>query len=478
MLQKVSCGFKSAPHFLWWKALLLGAASVTLAAASALCDDTPKSSENSADHELIQELLQQIEDLKGRVAWLEAGKSGNAAAATAGSLASAAKDSGAAGSSSAAIEPVVAVAAPAASSAPAAKAAAPARVPDGGHSMEMSGGPKLNIRGFLDFNLGFGKVANPLVFPVAEPASAIHNTFQFGELDLFLNSRISNTISFLGEMIFGSDATNSWGIDIERAQVTYKPNEFLQLSAGRLHSAIGFYNTAYHHGSWFQTATGRPFMYYFEDSGGVLPVHLVGVEAAGLVPGSGKLNAHWNVEVGNGESSTYLSNPDVNPVQNFLSDKNHKAYNLSGYIKPDWFSGLQIGGNFYSDTRVPVGIPHVTNTISGVYLVYVKSPWEFLNELVLQRDHSIGSPVTYNTPLGYTQISRKFGKYRPYFRWQEVNVPDHDPLYGGVGRYEGPSFGLRMDFSDFAAVKVQYNRIYTRDPTPLNGVDTQISFTF
>jgi hypothetical protein len=57
-------------------------------------------------------------------------------------------------------------------------------------------------------------------------------------------------------------------------------------------------------------------------------------------------------------------------------------------------------------------------------------------------------------------------------------VPDHDPLYGAVGRYEGPSFGLRMDFSDFAAFKVQYNRIYTRDPNPLNGVDTQISFTF
>jgi hypothetical protein len=96
----------------------------------------------------------------------------------------------------------------------------------------------------------------------------------------------------------------------------------------------------------------------------------------------------------------------------------------------------------------------------------------------LQRDHSVGSSITYNTPLGYTQISRKFGEFRPYFRWQEVNVPANDPLYGTVGRYEGPSGGLRMDFTGYAALKVQYNRIYTRDPLPKNGVDSQVSFTF
>jgi hypothetical protein len=51
-------------------------------------------------------------------------------------------------------------------------------------------------------------------------------------------------------------------------------------------------------------------------------------------------------------------------------------------------------------------------------------------------------------------------------------------LYGTVGRYEGPSVGLRMDFTGYAALKVQYNRIYTRDPQPMNGLDNQVSFTF
>jgi len=246
-----------------------------------------------------------------------------------------------------------------------------------------------------------------------------------------------------------------------------------------MHTALGYYNTAYHHGTWFQTATGRPYMYFYEDSGGILPVHIVGIEAQGLVPGSGKWNAHWIAEVGNGESSAFIGQPIVNqPVQNFVSDSDHKAFNLAGYIKPDWLSGWQIGGNYYNDERVPDGIPHVKNVITGAYAVYITPVWEFFNECQVQRDRSIGSSITYNTPLCYTQLSHKFGKYRPYFRWQEVNVPVGDPLYGTVGRFEGPSFGTRMDFADYAALKLQYNRIYTRDPQAKNGLDAQLAFTF
>src|SRR5262249_36744637 len=252
--------------------------------------------------------------------------------------------------------------------------------PKRGHSMEMPGGPKLNIRGFLDFNSGFGSVANPLIYPLVPPGDTIHNTFQSGEFDLFLSSRLSQNISFLSEIVFGSDATNNFGIDVERAQITYKVNPYFALSGGRMHTSIGYYNTAYHHGAWFQTATGRPFMYYFEDSGGILPVHIVGISATGLVPHTGKWNLHWVAEAGNGDSSVSLSDPSVNPVQNFLSDKNHKAANVAAYVKPDWLTGLQIGANYYYDVRVPVEEPHVHNTITGMYVVYITPTWEILNE--------------------------------------------------------------------------------------------------
>ena len=35
-----------------------------------------------------------------------------------------------------------------------------------------------------------------------------------------------------------------------------------------------------------------------------------------------------------------------------------------------------------------------------------------------------------------------------------------------------------MDFTEYAALKVQYNRVYQRDVDPANGVDMQVAFTF
>ena len=478
--------------------ILLGFA-LQLAPLQAANGDEPaerkaaKPAETESDHESIQQLLAEVQELRARVAELEGERvessaAKTAAAAATGSAAPNSEPTSAARAPSpievAAMEPTAPVIAAAPIREPGA-GAGPASPPQdgGGHNMDLPGGPKLNIRGFLDFNYGVGPAANaliyPLIVPQTTPPTPIHNTFQFGEFDLFMSSRLSSTINFLSEVVLGSDASNFWGLDVERAQITYKPSEYFQISGGRMHTAIGFYNTTYHHGTWFQTPTGRPFMYYFEDSGGILPVHIVGLEAAGLIPHTGRVNAHWIVEAGNGESSLFIGQPIVNqPVQNYLSDKDHLAFNIAGYIKPDWLNGVQIGANYYNDERVPTGIPHVNNAIFGAYFVFINRNWEFLNEFQVQRDHSIGSLITYHTPLGYTQVSRKFGKYRPYFRWQEVNVPAGDPLYGTVGRYEGPSVGLRMDFTGYAALKVQYNRIYTRDPQPLNGLDNQVSFTF
>jgi hypothetical protein len=473
--------FKRVRHFFPFRLSIAFCFALLLVVASAHADDTPKAGE-SPNPDPVQQLLLHIQQLEARVAMLEAEKVKPASSPAAPSGVEPALTplvgEAAAETKSSSIE--ASPASPAGLPGPVAGASPPSPSPDdGGHTlMDISGGPNLKIRGFLDFNLGAGRSANPLIYPLEPPSVPISNGFQFGEFDLFFNSRLSSTVTFLSEIVFGSDQSNNWGIDIERAQISWKPNKYFQLSGGRMHTAIGYYNTAFHHGAWFQTATGRPFMYFFEDSGGILPVHIVGLEAAGLIPNTGRLNAHWIFQVGNGLSSEAQTNPDVNPVQNFLSDKNHKAFNVAGYIRPDWLRGLQVGGNYYNDTLVPPGIPHVNNSIAGLHAIYITPVWEFMNEFNLQREHVEGSPVTFNSPMGFTQISRKLGKYRPYFRWQEVNVPAHDPIYSAVGRFEGPSPGLRMDFTDFAALKVQYNRIYTRDAAPMNGVDGQVALTF
>lgn len=354
-----------------------------------------------------------------------------------------------------------------------------------GHNMQIpGGGPTLNIRGFFDFNFGGGSIANPLIFPIASngcqpcdnPVTPPHLGFQAGEFDLLMTSRLSDHLSFLAETVFGADTTNEFSIDIERYQLTYRHNDYFAVSGGRFHTSIGYYNTAYHHGNWFSTAEGRPIMYLFEDSGGILPVHMVGVSFTGMIPQAENLGLHWVAEVGNGRSSNPAA---IEPVQNLYSDRNYKAFNLAAYIKPTWMKGVQIGGSYYHDRLAPPGLARVDQGITSAYLVYFSSNWEFMNEAVLLDNHLLGTNFTYRSPMAYTQLARKFGKYRPYLRYQYVNDHVGDPVNILEGLFYGPSAGIRYDFSDYAAFKLQYNRLFKGNLLPAaNGLNAQVAFTF
>lgn len=352
----------------------------------------------------------------------------------------------------------------------------------GGHNMAIPGGPVLNIRGFFDFNFGVGSIANPLIYPIASdgcavcgnPVAPAHTAFQAGEFDLLFTSKLSDRLSFLAEVVLGPDTTNEFGPDIERYQLTYRANRYFSASAGRFHTSIGYYNTAYHHGNWFSTAEGRPIMYLFEDTGGVLPVHMVGATFAGEVPGTEKLGLHWIAEVGNGRAST----PGGAEVQNFYTDRNYKATNLAGFIRPQAAPGLQIGGSWYHDGMRPAGLPGVRQNIESAYAVYLTSDWEFLTEGVLLSNHLLGVSDEFRSPMAYSQIAHKFGIYKPYFRYQYANDSMRDPVNILRGRYYGPSLGLRIDFAEFAALKLQYNHLFQSNQLPGNGFNAQVAFTF
>src|SRR3954453_13808897 len=93
--------------------------------------------------------------------------------------------------------------------------------------------------------------------------------------------------------------------DLERLQLTYRLNDHLNISAGRYHTGIGYYNSAFHHGSYFEVPIGRPRIFTFEDEGGGLSFHGLGLRARGRVPKTGSA-LRYVVEVGNGRRWTEL----------------------------------------------------------------------------------------------------------------------------------------------------------------------------
>lgn len=307
------------------------------------------------------------------------------------------------------------------------------------------------------------------------------NSFHIGTLDLLMTGVLTDRVSVLGEVLFTPSKDNSIGLDVERLLLQYKQNDYFNFAIGRYHTAIGYYNTAFHQGAWFQTAVDRPFMYAFDDKGGFLPLQEVGVTASGQIP-SGSLGLNYVAEMGNGRAHLLGSDP----AQNFQDTNNGKSFNFALSARPRGMPGLEAGFSTYHDKLTFSDNINHGELISTVYVVYADSNYEFLNEGMLVR-HSgsmTGAPGIFHTPGFYTQFSRRFGKYRPYFRYSYVNAGVAEPIYGDpadgpiVGRRDGPTLGLRYDLNDHAAFKLHYDHMAQRGQKSFNALETQFSFAF
>ena len=114
------------------------------------------------------------------------------------------------------------------------------------------------------------------------------DSFVLGQLDFFVTSQLAENLSVMSETVIEADDSNNFAIEIERLLLQWRLSDYFNVDLGRYHTAIGYYNTAYHHGTWFQTGTGRPAFLDFEDGGGLIPAHNVGLSLNGQIP-SGQL---------------------------------------------------------------------------------------------------------------------------------------------------------------------------------------------
>ncbi|HLE61979.1 MAG TPA: hypothetical protein VI750_02505 [Pyrinomonadaceae bacterium] len=406
-----------------------------------------KGSSDDANSEIIRQMLRRIEELEARIRELEA-RQGEKATAPAGATNTTTTEV----LNLPAPSPIVVNNGPV--------AAQGGATTHDAHQDLPSGTPRLQIQGFADVNYR------------ATNEKGRNNSFLLGQLDLFITSRLSEKFSILSELILEAGEDNAFTFEIHRLLLKYSLNDYFNLSAGRYHTGIGYYNTAYHHGSFFQTTANRPFLFAFESRGGLLPLHNVGLSLTGRIP-SAPLGLRYIAEIGNGRAAR---SPLARPVQTVSDENNGKSFNLGVFARPAQVPGLQTGFSVYRDRLTPSGSPVVGQTIMAGHLIYQTAHTELLNEALFFR-HSIPGRVFY-TPGFYTQISRRFGHVRPFFRYQYVNVPGGDPIYSAVGRRNGPSVGFRYDLSDFVNFKAQYDRTARRRLSALDELILQLAFTF
>ena len=407
--------------------------------------------------ETIKALVQEVNDLKARIAVLEAKQAKT-------------DESGASGSA----KPVALIVSQPPASAQPPVAAPPPSPPSGTGSFDFVRGLKLQGFGSLTYK---ANDANPPELGAnLGPIAGTTGNFAIGDVDLFLTSQLTSRASILTEVVFSEQTSGEFETDVERLLLKFDPSDYLKMSFGRFHTGTSYYNSIFHHGFWLQTAADRPLVVEFSDHGGLLPSQAIGASLTGRIP-SGKLGLNYIFEYGSAETiRPQITSADAPEIE----ENNGNEITAGFFIKPDWLSGLNAGGSFYHDHINPDGSNlHIEQSIGSAHLVYSTPRFEFMNEGFIIRHQVSETGQLFTTPAFYSLISQKIGeRWRPYFRYQYINAPPGEPVFPDVGLHWGPTAGLRFDANDYIALKAQYDRTFRRALPAFNNVLAQVAFRF
>jgi hypothetical protein len=303
--------------------------------------------------------------------------------------------------------------------------------------------------------------------------------FEMGEIDLFATERLSPHLTALIELAFETDSeqlTDDVAVNVERMLLQYRGSNFFNVDIGSYRTAIGYYSTAYLRGAWLQTAISRPKMFTFEDQGGFLPLHAVGVSVNGRIP-SGGLNLYYVLEAGSSRNYGNTAGLGLEPSFN-------RATNLAVYSQPAGIPGLEIGFSTYHDLYSPEAGFQLDRAVWMVHFVYVRGRVEFLNEgmRIGLLDLSVPGAAT---GLGfYSQIAyRVASSWKPYGRVEYLNAYGTGVIDTAVARAYVPwktvyTGGVRYDLTESVALKFELGREtdYLR-PSYISAA-AQVAFTF
>lgn len=286
-----------------------------------------------------------------------------------------------------------------------------------------------------------------------------HNQFAVGDFDLFFNTRLTDRISGLGEIFFEFGEDGELVTDFERLVIQYSLRDWLNLSAGRHHTPMGYWNAAFHHGKFFQTPIDRPLVVEFEDDGGLLPVHAIGVEVFGKQDFR-LFNLGYSFDISNGRG------PGIDVIQNSKDFNDSKALAFQVSLSPNPIPGLRIGSNLYLDRipanrDVPGGTRRIKERILGGHLAYLENNWELISEVFhIQHKERRALSKKFKTTGFYLLAAYQWNKFKPFYLFENINFDEGDPFYAPNDTDRSKhGFGLKYDLTLYNNLKFQYSYI-------------------
>lgn len=296
------------------------------------------------------------------------------------------------------------------------------------------------------------------------------NAFALGNLDFYALQSIDEKTYAFFELVFENDGSQ-YAVDLERLWIRRSLNDNLNISAGRFHTPLGYWNRNYHHGALLYDTATRPAFLDFEDgASAILPLHFVGMLFDGKVQaGNGSMG--YEIQLGNGPSYNTSGGYGSGEIEvNNMSDQNRSkspgaritysfddmplALGLAAMSNRIAESGLS--GNA---SAVTTGETLVDQLITAVDLKYSGDKIDLMAEYYrLKNDDRFGTAgshtgIAYYIQLGY-QITASL---KPVYRYEAVDFDNNDAYFLILNTKQENRHvaALRYDLSESNVLKFQ-----------------------
>ena len=337
--------------------------------------------------------------------------------------------------------------------------------PAAGLSGQALDDPLVRVMGFGDFNYLTTELDRP-------------EGFRMGQMVGHVIADLDNRFTFFGEVsLTGRDT--GYSIEVERAFVRYDFSDELKISAGRFHTPIGYWNSAFHHGSWLQTSVARPEMIKFGSR--LIPTHFVGLLAEGVIPSAPVgLGLGYSLGFGNGRAGNIARAGDAGDVNG------DRAWLARVQSRPISIPGLELGATFFSDQ---LEAPDGNDANERIYSLHGALDRD-APEIIAEYAHVTHDPVTatvaspgsdaYYIQVGYrfpVEVDGSTISLKPYVRVEQVVVETNAYVFGPLGlNYDGVVVGVRYDPGVFLALRLEYRYEQFEGLESTNSLYAQASF--
>lgn len=330
------------------------------------------------------------------------------------------------------------------------------------------------LHGFI--SVGYAHIPNMPNLPNTLNAKS---GFSLANVDFYMTPNFGDRLKALMEFNLEYTDQGVLTYDLERFEVGYTFNDLNNVWVGRFHTPFGEWNTAYHHGHYIQTSIDRPRFVAFEDQGGIMPSHTVGIMDSGSLRVNGGDRIAYDFFVGNG--SRIVPASDGNPVGiplgnqidfNPRGDDNGNVA-AGGRLSYDFNNELKVGGNFLTEVINTYDGNNVQQNstklnMAGLFYVLDLDSWQSIGEYYSFHNNDLSGPNgntgTHDSWAAFAQVSYSFDSaWTPYIRAEKAVLDQTDYFFStqASGRsYDRNVIGLRWDFNRAAALKLEFDRTH------------------